>query len=248
MYELRDVSRLYRQGGATIRAVDGVNLLIEAGNFLVIEGRSGSGKSTLLQLLGGLDQPSSGHVFFETRDMARMSDGELTDLRSKSIGFVFQQFNLIPTLSAQENVEAALAPRGLNAANRAARARALLEEVGLADRGRHLPSQLSGGEQQRVAIARALANEPRVILADEPTGNLDSGTGEEIITLLAELSRVHRTTVVLVTHDQAVAAHAPRVLRMNDGRLAENGEAQGEPRAGVTASSSGLSASDVPTR
>ncbi len=231
MYELKNVSRLYRQGGATIRAVDGVNLLIEAGDFLVIEGRSGSGKSTLLQLLGGLDLPTSGQVFFETRDMARMADGELTDLRSKSIGFVFQQFNLIPTLSAQENVEAALAPRGLKTVSRAARARALLAEVGLADRARHLPSQLSGGEQQRVAIARALANEPRVILADEPTGNLDSRTGEEILGLLAELSRGHQTTVVLVTHDLGVAAHAPRVLRMNDGRLAENGEAQGEPEA-----------------
>ncbi|HET9847798.1 MAG TPA: ABC transporter ATP-binding protein, partial [Candidatus Dormibacteraeota bacterium] len=178
MYELKDVSRLYRQGSATIRAVDGVNLKIEPGNFLVIEGRSGSGKSTLLQLLGGLDVPSSGQVFFETRDMARMSDSELTDLRSKSLGFVFQQFNLIPTLSARENVEAALAPRRMKAADRAARSRGLLEEVGLADRTRHLPSQLSGGEQQRVAIARALANEPRVILADEPTGNLDSRTGD----------------------------------------------------------------------
>ncbi len=225
MYELKDVSRLYRQGSATIRAVDGVNLQIGAGDFLVIEGRSGSGKSTLLQLLGGLDVPTSGHILFETRDMARMSDGELTDLRSKSIGFVFQQFNLIPTLSAQENVEAALAPRKEKAADRAARARSLLEEVGLADRGRHLPSQLSGGEQQRVAIARALANEPRVILADEPTGNLDSRTGDEIISLLAELSRMHRTTVVLVTHDTRVATLAPRVLHMNDGRLAENGAA-----------------------
>lgn len=223
MYELKDVSRLYRQGSATIRAVDAVNLKIQPGDFLVIEGRSGSGKTTLLQLLGGLDVPSSGQVFFETQDMARMSDGELTDLRSKSIGFVFQQFNLIPTLSAQENVEAALAPRRMKAADRAARARALLEEVGLADRARHLPSQLSGGEQQRVALARALANEPRVILADEPTGNLDSRTGDEIISLLAELSRIHRTTVVLVTHDTRVATLAPRVLHMNDGRLAENG-------------------------
>lgn len=225
MYELKDVSRLYRQGSATIRAIDGVNLKIDSGEFLVIEGRSGSGKSTLLQLLGGLDVPTSGQVFFETRDMARMSDGELTDLRSKSLGFVFQQFNLIPTLSARENVEAALAPRRMKAADRAARSRALLEEVGLADRAQHLPSQLSGGEQQRVAIARALANEPRVILADEPTGNLDSRTGDEIISLLAELSRLHRTTVVLVTHDVRVATLAPRVLHMNDGRLAEQGEA-----------------------
>ena len=231
IYELKDVSRLYRQGGATIRAVDDVSLRIEAGDFLVIEGRSGSGKSTLLQLLGGLDLPSSGHVFFEAKDMARMSDGALTDLRSTSIGFVFQQFNLIPTLSAQENVEAALAPMGLKAGSRVARTQALLAEVGLAERAQHLPSQLSGGEQQRVAIARALANEPRVILADEPTGNLDSRTGEEIIALLAELTRLHRTTVVLVTHDRGVAAHAPRVLRMNDGRLAENGEVHGESPA-----------------
>lgn len=224
MYELKDVSRLYRQGTATIRAVDGVNLQIQPGEFLVIEGRSGSGKSTLLQLLGGLDAPTSGNVFFEDKDMARMSDSELTDLRSKSIGFVFQQFNLIPTLSAQENVEAAMAPRKMKTIERVERSQGLLTEVGLVDRAHHLPSQLSGGEQQRVAIARALANEPRVILADEPTGNLDSRTGDEIISLLAELSRVHRTTVVLVTHDTRVATLAPRVLHMNDGRLAENGE------------------------
>ena len=230
MYELKDVSRLYRQGSATIRAVDSVGLKIAPGEFLVIEGRSGSGKSTLLQLLGGLDVATSGHVFFEEKDMARMSDRELTDLRSKSIGFVFQQFNLIPTLSAQENVEAAMAPRKMKSTERVERAQGLLTEVGLADRARHLPSQLSGGEQQRVAIARALANEPRVILADEPTGNLDSRTGDEIISLLAELSRVHRTTVVLVTHDTRVATLAPRVLHMNDGRLTENGEVTASPQ------------------
>ncbi len=219
VYELRAASRLYRQGPATIRAVDGVDLVIEPGEFLVIEGRSGSGKSTLLQLLGGLDQPTSGHVFFEGRDMARLRDRELTDLRLKGLGFVFQQFNLIPTLNAAENVEAALAPTRLKPARRQTKARDLLAEVGLQERSRHLPTELSGGEQQRVAIARALANEPRVILADEPTGNLDSRTGDEIILLLANLSRLHHTTVVLVTHDRGVAAHAPRVLHMRDGHF-----------------------------
>ena len=219
VYELKGASRLYRQGSTTIRAVDGIDLLIESGEFVVIEGRSGSGKSTLLQLLGGLDRPTSGQVFFEGRDMARLRDGELTDLRLRGLGFVFQQFNLIPTLNAAENVEAALAPTRLKKAKRQARARALLDEVDLQERSRHLPTQLSGGEQQRVAIARALANEPRVILADEPTGNLDSRTGDEIILLLANLSRLHRTTVVLVTHDRGVAEHAPRILHMRDGRL-----------------------------
>ncbi len=218
MYELKQVTRIYRQGPARIAAVDGVDLAIDQGEFLVIQGRSGSGKTTLLQLLGGLDRPTSGQVLFEGNDLASLPDRRLTELRLRGFGFIFQQFNLIPTLSAFENVEAALAPAGRGKA-RGGRALALLGEVGLTDRARHLPSQLSGGEQQRVAIARALANEPRVILADEPTGNLDSKTGEEIIQLLASLSRQHGQTVVLVTHDQAVSTHASRVLHMGDGRL-----------------------------
>ena len=219
MYELKRASKIYRQGPATIRAVDAVDLAIEEGQFLVIEGASGSGKSTLLALLGGLDRPTSGQILFEGQDLAALPDWKLADLRLRAFGFVFQQFNLIPTLTAGENVEAALAPTSINGRTQRARALELLKEVGLADRSGHLPSQLSGGEQQRVAIARALANDPRVILADEPTGNLDSKTGEEIVHLLIGLSAKRDKTVVLVTHDRVVAQQAPRVLHMRDGML-----------------------------
>ncbi|MFA5786244.1 MAG: ABC transporter ATP-binding protein [Actinomycetota bacterium] len=219
MYELTQASKHYRQGDATIRAVDAVDLKIEAGEFLVVEGSSGSGKTTLLQLLGGLDQPTSGQVFFEGQDLGAMPDRPLADLRLQAFGFIFQQFNLIPTLTAAENVEAALAPLGSKSEERKARARELLTEVGLGERAKHLPSQLSGGEQQRVAIARALANKPRVILADEPTGNLDSRTGKEVVGLLARLSKEHGQTVVVVTHDQTLGDLATRVLHMQDGAL-----------------------------
>jgi putative ABC transport system ATP-binding protein len=164
-------------------------------------------------------------VLFENRDLARLGDGELTRLRLGTIGFVFQQFNLIPTLTAAQNVEVALAPQGLAAAERRGRAKELLSSVGLERRGEHLPSQLSGGEQQRVAIARALANRPRVVLADEPTGNLDSETGKEIVDLLASVAREGAQTVVIVTHNVEVAARAPRVVRMQDGRLIASAEA-----------------------
>ena len=219
LYQLRGVSKSYGQGATEIRAVRDADLTVARGAFLVVAGPSGSGKTTLLQLLGALDRPSSGEILFEGRDLARLPDRELTKLRLRTIGFVFQQFNLIPTLTAAENVEVALAPNGIAADERRRRVRTLFEAVGLAQRAEHLPSQLSGGEQQRVAIARALANEPRVLLADEPTGNLDSSTGEEIIDLLRSLSRERGETVVLVTHDAQIAAHVPRVVRMEDGRL-----------------------------
>jgi len=222
MYELRQLTRRYRQGPRLIAAVDGIDLTIQDGEFLVIEGRSGSGKTTLLQLLGGLDRPSSGQLFFDGQELASMPDQRLTDLRLRAFGFIFQQFNLIPTLTAMENVQAALAPAGVKGNAMRTRALELLGEVGLADRAHHLPSQLSGGEQQRVAIARALANHPRVILADEPTGNLDSKTGDEIITVLRNLWQQHGQSVILVTHDRTVAASAPRVLSMQDGRLLDN--------------------------
>jgi putative ABC transport system ATP-binding protein len=217
VYRLAGVSKAYGESGATVAALRGVDLAIRPGEFLAVAGPSGSGKSTLLQLLGALDRPTSGTLMFEERELARLADRELARLRLEAIGFVFQQFNLIPTLSAEENVEAALAPRSDGSARRRSRARWLLEQVGLGARRTHLPGQLSGGEQQRVAIARALANEPRVLLADEPTGNLDTTTGEEVLALLRRLSAEYGQTVVLVTHDAAIAASATRLVRMRDG-------------------------------
>jgi len=220
VYELRAVSKAYSLGGGQVHAVKEVDLTIAAGDAVAIAGPSGSGKTTLLQLLGGLDRPSAGNVLFEGRDMAAMGDGELSALRLRTFGFVFQQFNLIPTLTAAQNVEVALAPTGGKSEARRDTVHRLLESVGLAARADHVPSKLSGGEQQRVAIARALANEPHVLLADEPTGNLDSATGAEIIELLMSLSAEGQRTVIVVTHDSDVAARAHRVIRMQDGRLA----------------------------
>jgi putative ABC transport system ATP-binding protein len=219
LYALHDVGRRY----GAIAAVDGVDLEVRHGEFLVVAGPSGSGKTTLLQLLGALDRPTSGRVEFEGRDLATLSDGELAQLRRDTLGFIFQQFNLIPTLTAAQNVEAALAPRRFRAAERHRRASELLDRVGLAERAGHLPSQLSGGEQQRVAIARALANGPRVLLADEPTGNLDSATGDDIVALLTRLSQDEGLSVVLITHDPTIADAAERVVRMRDGRVLEEG-------------------------
>jgi putative ABC transport system ATP-binding protein len=221
-YELVDVTRRYGGGEAAVNAVQGVDLEIGAGEFLVVAGPSGSGKTTLLQLLGALDRPTSGKILFEGRELSGLGDAELASLRLSALGFIFQQFNLIPTLSARENVEAALAPTGADTARRRGRARELLERVGLGARSDHLPTQLSGGEQQRVAIARALANEPRVLLADEPTGNLDSTTGEEVLFLLRSLSHEQGQTIVLVTHDRAIAEQATRVVRMRDGAIMES--------------------------
>jgi putative ABC transport system ATP-binding protein len=219
IYELSEVTRWYGAGDTAVRAVDGVDLEIPEAEFLVIAGPSGSGKSTLLQLLGGLDRPTGGRVLFEGRDLAAASDRELTELRLDTLGFIFQQFNLVPTLTARQNVEAALAPRRLPKHERIEAARSLLVAVGLGHRASHLPSQLSGGEQQRVAIARALANEPRVLLADEPTGNLDRTTGRELLDLLMKLNAERGLTIVLITHDTEIAERVPRTLRMEDGRI-----------------------------
>ncbi len=219
LYDVKDAKRFFQRGPTTIEAVGGVDLEIGAGEFVTLEGPSGSGKTTLLQLLGALDRPSAGSVLFEGRDLGALADRELAELRLNAFGFVFQQFNLIPTLTALENVEAGLAPTGVAAGELRTRSLALLEEVGLADRATHLPSHLSGGEQQRVAIARALVVGPRVILADEPTGNLDSQTGADVIDLLAGLASSHGATVVVATHDADLAARAPRRLAMRDGKL-----------------------------
>jgi putative ABC transport system ATP-binding protein len=214
-YEVSGTAKFFQRGPSTVRALDGVDLEIEAGEFLALEGPSGSGKTTLLQLLGALDRPSAGTIVFEGRDLAKLPDSQLATLRLRSFGFVFQQFNLIPTLTAVENVEVKLAPIGGDRA----KALRMLDEVGLAGRADHLPAHMSGGEQQRVAIARALSVEPRVVLADEPTGNLDSATGGEIIELLAGLAAEHGSTVIVATHDASLAARAPRRLAMRDGRL-----------------------------
>ena len=211
MYELHQVTRVYRQGPSHIAAVDRIDLCIHQGEYVAVMGPSGSGKSTLLSLLGGLDRPSSGQLYFQGLDLARPDDRALTRLRRDAFGFVFQQFNLIPTLTAIENVEATGAGQKT--------ARQLLDEVGLSRRVRHLPSQLSGGEQQRVAVARALARNPKVILADEPTGNLDSRTAAEILELIALFSRRRGMTVIVVSHDAEATRYATRTIRMRDGRL-----------------------------
>jgi putative ABC transport system ATP-binding protein len=237
-YELRGVSRTYTLGGTRVNAVREVDLTIAAGQSVAIVGPSGSGKTTLLQLLGALDRPSEGELLFEGRDIARLGDRELSRLRLGSLGFVFQQFNLIPTLTAAQNVEVALAPTSASRGDRRARVLELLASVGLEGRADHVPSKLSGGEQQRVAIARALANDPHVLLADEPTGNLDSTTGSEIIDLLLSLSRDdERRTVLLVTHDNDVASRAERVVRMRDGRLVGNGDAPESAETALVGSS-----------
>jgi putative ABC transport system ATP-binding protein len=215
LYSVRGVQKFFQRGSTTVRALDGIDLEIGQGEFVALEGPSGSGKTTLLQLLGALDRPSGGEVVFDGRDLAGVPDRELAELRLRSFGFVFQQFNLIPTLTAVENVEAKLAPAG----GSRQQALEMLEEVGLAHRADHLPSHMSGGEQQRVAIARALSVEPRVVLADEPTGNLDTATGGEIIELLSNLAAEHGSTVIVATHDATLATRAPRRLRVRDGRL-----------------------------
>jgi putative ABC transport system ATP-binding protein len=220
LYDVRGAKRSFQRGSATIEAVGGVDLQVGEGEFLALEGPSGSGKTTLLQLLGALDRPSDGSVLFEGRDLGALAEPELAELRRNAFGFVFQTFNLIPTLTALENVESGLAPVGVSSGELRSRSFALLEEVGLADRASHLPSHMSGGEQQRVAIARALVVGPRVILADEPTGNLDSKTGADVIELLSGLASSHGATVVVATHDAELAARAPRRLAMRDGRLA----------------------------
>jgi putative ABC transport system ATP-binding protein len=219
VYELRNVTKAYRKGRVTINALENVDLAIVEGDFLAIQGPTGQGKTTLMLLLGALDRPTSGSVVFEGRDLAQMREGRLTRLRSRSFGFVFQGSNLIPTLTAQENVETALVPLGVPSSERRRRAQVALAEVGLAPRAGHLPLELSGGEQQRVAIARALVRNPRVILADEPTGNLDEGTRDEIIGLLEELWANRGQTLVLVTHDSTIAGRASVRAWIHDGRL-----------------------------
>jgi len=214
-----------------VHALTGVDLVIEDGEWLAIQGPTGHGKTTLLQMLGALDRPTSGVVEFDGRDLAKLRENELAGVRATSIGFIFQTFNLIPTLSAAENVETALAPLRVSGAARRTRAAEALAVVGLGDRLAHLPSELSGGQQQRVAIARALVKEPKVLLADEPTGNLDEGTRDEIIALLESLWRDRGLTLVLVTHDSTVARRAQRLGVMKQGKLSIKQDTRNAPQA-----------------
>ncbi|MEU7420134.1 ABC transporter ATP-binding protein [Streptomyces antibioticus] len=219
MYELRGVTKRYTRGKGTVHALDGVDLTIADGDRLVIQGPTGGGKSTLLQMLGGLDRPSEGEIVLDGTDLAKLSEARLTKVRSENIGFVFQSFNLIPTLTAQENVETALVPLGVKVKERRERAAEALRSVGLGERLGHLPSEMSGGQQQRVAIARALVKKPKVLLADEPTGNLDEGMRDEIMEVLEGLWKEHGLTFIMVTHDSSLARKAPRLATIRKGKI-----------------------------
>ena len=220
IYRAAGITRTYTQKGRIVKALTGVDLEIMPGEFVTIQGPTGGGKSTLLQLLGALDSPSSGSLLLDGRELSSASPKELGRIRAQEIGFVFQGFNLIPTLTASENVDMALEPLGLDAAERRTRVAGALAHVGLDDRGDHLPTELSGGQQQRVAIARAIVKRPRVLLADEPTGNLDEEMRDEILVLLESLC-AEGLTLIVVTHDSAVAKRAHRRLRLKNGRLTE---------------------------
>jgi len=218
--ETREVTRVYQMGANQVSALDSVTMAAAEGEFVAIQGTSGSGKSTLLNLLGGLDRPTSGEVLFDARPLSPLTKKQMARYRKFSVGMIFQNFNLIPTMTAAENVKLALAFGGLRGVERRQRADELLERVGLADRREHRPSEMSGGEQQRVAIARALANRPRVLLADEPTGNLDSTRARELLALLREMTDRDRLTVLLVTHDHELASSfADRIIMMKDGKV-----------------------------
>jgi putative ABC transport system ATP-binding protein len=219
--ELRDVSRTYRLGDETVYALNKVDLTVEAGEFVAITGPSGSGKSTLANIIGGLDTPSDGSVFIDGEDLSKVSDKKLSQYRNKHIGFVFQSFNLQASYNALENVMLPLVLAKMGNRERVERAKAVLKAVGLEDRMRHSPNQLSGGQRQRVAIARALANTPNIIIADEPTGNLDSAKGAEIMELLKELNK-QGITLLIITHDPAIAKEAHRVVSIHDGKLVEH--------------------------
>ncbi|MBP7799639.1 MAG: ABC transporter ATP-binding protein [Thermoanaerobaculaceae bacterium] len=220
MIEIRDLRKVYEMGDTQVRALDGVSVDVERGDFLAIMGPSGSGKSTLMNLIGCLDSPSSGTYRLNTQEVSTLDDDELARIRNREIGFVFQTFNLLARTSALENVEVPLIYAGVSRAERQRKAKEMLERVGLADRMHHQPSELSGGQRQRVAVARALVNSPSILLADEPTGNLDSKTGEEIMALFAQLNR-EGNTIILVTHEEDIAAHARKRIRLRDGKIVE---------------------------
>jgi putative ABC transport system ATP-binding protein len=221
LIEITDLVKVYDMGSTQVRALDGVSLNVERGEYIAIMGPSGSGKSTLMNLIGCLDTPTSGSYRLNGQAVNELDDNALAHIRNKEIGFVFQTFNLLPRTSALENVEVPLIYAGVSRHDRHQRARATLELVGLSDRSHHQPSELSGGQRQRVAIARALVNGPSLLLADEPTGNLDSRTGAEIMGLFDELNG-RGNTIVLVTHEEDIAAHAHRFVRLRDGQVLED--------------------------
>ncbi len=223
LVEIRDICKIYNPGENEVKALDHVSLTIREGEFVAIIGHSGSGKSTLMNMLGCLDVPTSGSYFLHGHDVAGMSDDELSDIRNQEIGFVFQGFNLIPSLTAVENVELPLIYRGVGKRERQELSEKALEKVGLGKRMTHKPAEMSGGQQQRVAIARAIAQAPPIILADEPTGNLDSGSTREIMDILRGLHEEGRT-VILITHDDEIAARAKRVIKIMDGKIEEDYE------------------------
>ena len=231
LIELKDVYKIYHMGEETVHALDGITLTVDQGEFVAIVGSSGSGKSTAMNIIGCLDVPTSGSYHLGGIDVSTMDDDQQAEIRNKMLGFIFQQYNLIPKLTVQENVELPLLYAGVGADERRKRAIQSLERVGLADKRRNLPSQLSGGQQQRVSIARALAGKPSVILADEPTGALDSRTGREVLNFLQQLNR-EGDTVVLITHDNSIAVKARRIVRLQDGHIIYDGDAS-DPRAVV---------------
>ena len=218
LIEVRNVYKIYNPGENEVHALDGISVTIDRGEFVAIVGHSGSGKSTFMNMLGCLDSPTSGDYFLDGVNVAGMTDDELSDIRNQQIGFIFQGFNLIPSLTAQENVELPLIYRGIPKAEREALSREALAQVGMGERMTHKPSELSGGQQQRVAIARAIAARPAIIMADEPTGNLDTRSGEDVMQILHELNAEGRT-IVLITHDNDIARQATRAIRIIDGKV-----------------------------
>ncbi len=232
MIELRNIYKIYGSGENEVRALDGINITIDKGEFVAIVGQSGSGKSTCMNIIGCLDVPTEGQYILEGTDVSTMHDDKLSEIRNKKLGFIFQQYNLIPGISILENVELPLLYAGLGKSERRERAMKALTRVGIESKAKNLPSQLSGGQQQRVSIARALAGDPSVILADEPTGALDSRTGREVLSFLQELHK-EGNTIVLITHDNSIARKAKRIVRLSDGKIIYDGPAD-DPNAVVT--------------